>query len=213
MKIVKFDNYNDGVLVFGNIDILKDENLNELKKEFISKGKLFLSFKNLRFEDREKYDTEFSCVDLKVQTLLNKNIQSNSIVKINGILYEVVAVEPNLIKNRMYIYLKNYFDKFNNLITFEKRELINNMGFEECTYKHFLDVFSKIDDMDSKENMKNGSLIYRKAKKIKVYYNDKLDLLDLNREFRVIIDDKCYNILSIKNQNDVFLIMEVELWV
>lgn len=85
MKKIKFDNFNDGIIEFGEYKESYDIEGNALdEKEFIVNSKLFYSNEYIREQDRLKFDNTGLKVSIKLKVPYMKLIKTSDVIKLNN---------------------------------------------------------------------------------------------------------------------------------
>ena len=93
---------NDGLLEFGRIKTLRDEEANLIGKTFESLGQLFFNYQSIRQSDYEQYGTSELSVDLKIKTYYTDFVEKSHKIIIGVDEYEITAIDPD--RKRMYMF-------------------------------------------------------------------------------------------------------------
>lgn len=101
---------NDGLLEFGKIETLRDDEANIIGKTFKSLGQLFFNYQSIRQSDYEQYGTSELSVDLKIKTYYTEFVEKSHKIIINGAEYEITAIDPDRKRVYMYWYLAKVGD-------------------------------------------------------------------------------------------------------
>lgn len=105
------ETYNDGILYFGSIKILKNARKEKIGEDIEMKGKRPFAYVNIRDNDNIEADSLGYTIDKKVRVPLS-NIPQNIKVKINNDddIYEVKKRDSDDRKN-IYLYLQKATNK------------------------------------------------------------------------------------------------------
>lgn len=105
------ETYNDGILYFGSIKILKNAKKEKIGEDIEMKGKRPFAYVNIRDNDNIEADSLGYTIDKKVRVPLS-NIPQNIKVKINNDddIYEVKKRDSDDRKN-IYLYLQKATNK------------------------------------------------------------------------------------------------------
>lgn len=95
----------DGLLQFGKITTQRDKEAKIIGQAFEALGGLFFNFQSIRQSDFEQYGTTESGVDLKVKTYYTAQVETSHKIIIDGIEYEITAIDPDRKRIYMYWYL------------------------------------------------------------------------------------------------------------
>ena len=96
---------NDGVVEYGSIETLRNDEGKKKGEEFTSLGFLFFNYAGIRQGDIDFYGNLDKTVDLKVKTFFAKDVQKSHKVKFEDEVYEVIALDPDIKRKYMYWYL------------------------------------------------------------------------------------------------------------
>ncbi|MCI2360408.1 head-tail adaptor protein, partial [Clostridioides difficile] len=111
MKKIKFDNFNDGIIEFGEYKESYDIEGNALdEKKFIVNGKLFYSNEYIREQDRLKFDNTGLKVSIKLKVPYMKLIKTSDVIKLNNEFYSIVKLDISNDKTSIYLYLSELVD-------------------------------------------------------------------------------------------------------
>ncbi|HBF4502405.1 TPA: head-tail adaptor protein, partial [Clostridioides difficile] len=111
MKKIKFDNFNDGIIEFGEYKESYDIEGNALdEKEFIVNSKLFYSNEYIREQDRLKFDNTGLKVSIKLKVPYMKLIKTSDVIKLNNEFYSIVKLDISNDKTSIYLYLSELVD-------------------------------------------------------------------------------------------------------
>lgn len=199
MKKIKFQNYNDGLLLMGNYIDTYDTNGNAMEeKEFIKKGKLFFSLTSIREQDRYNYDTDKIKITLKLKVKYNPVLKSNYIIKIDNKLYKILHLDRDSKKENLYVYLSDYKDNMSKHIDILIREKAASV-LEDDKFILFKKVWGNTESSNEKERV--FTIRYLKALDIGV---------NSLKSYRISFNNKIYKINSIINKNADNLLLEIK---
>lgn len=195
----KFQNYSDGILLFGNYIDTYDTNGNAMEeKEFIKKGKLFFSLTSIREQDRYNYDTDKIKITLKLKVKYNPVLKSNYIIKIDNKLYKILHLDRDSKKENLYVYLSDYKDNMSKHIDILIREKAASV-LEDDKFILFKKVWGNTESSNEKE---------------RVFTIRYLNILDIGtnslKSYRIGFNNKIYKINSIINKNADNLLLEIK---
>ncbi len=206
MKKVKFDNYNEGLLKFGNY--VEREMNGNLIKEFIEKGKLFFSYSKIREEDRMQFDNDIKAT-LKIKTRYNSIINSNNIVTIDDKIFSIKSIDKN--KKNLFLYLDNYVDELDRVL--DIYEVKSTSVLEDPEVILYRRVFANITNINSVTNSERESANAIKSKKklkFKIKFDNKLVNKNSTTEFKINFENNFYDIKQIIDVNEMHKILEIE---
>ena len=105
------ETYNDGILYFGNIKILKNAKKEKVGEEIIMQGKRPFAYVNIRYSDNTIAESLGYTIDKKVRIPLS-SLPENIKIKINNDndIYEVKKRDSSDNKN-IYLYLQKATNK------------------------------------------------------------------------------------------------------
>ncbi len=195
----KFQNYNDGILLFGNYIDTYDTNGNAMEeKEFIRKGKLFFSLTSIREQDRYNYDTDKIKITLKLKVKYNPVLKSNYIIKIDNKLYKILHLDRDFKKENLYVYLSDYKDNMSKHIDILIREKAASV-LEDDKFILFKKVWGNTESSNEKERV------------FTIRYLNTLDIgTNSLKSYRIGFNNKIYKINSIINKNADNLLLEIK---
>lgn len=111
MKKIKFNNFNDGIVEFGEYKESYDIEGNALdEKEFIVSGKLFYSNEYIREQDKLKFDNTGLKVSIKLKVPYMRLIKTSDVIKLNNEFYSIVKLDISNDKTSIYLYLSELVD-------------------------------------------------------------------------------------------------------
>lgn len=206
MKKVKFDNYNEGLLKFGNY--VEREMNGNLIKEFIEKGKLFFSYSKIREEDRMQFDNDIKAT-LKIKTRYNSIINSNNIVAIDDKIFSIKSIDKN--KKNLFLYLDNYVDELDRVL--DIYEVKSTSVLEDPEVILYRRVFANITNINSVTNSERESanaIKNKKKLKFKIKFDNKLVNKNSTTEFKINFENNFYDIKQIIDVNELHKILEIE---
>lgn len=107
MKPRAYEPLNDGLLEYGTIKTVRDANnkIDKTADPFNKVGDLFFNFMNTRQGDYEQYGGKTQIVDEKVKTYFDNGVQKSHKVRIEGVEYDITAIDPDANRIFMYWYL------------------------------------------------------------------------------------------------------------
>ena len=195
----KFQNYNDGILLFGNYIDTYDTNGNAMEeKEFIRKGKLFFSLTSIREQDRYNYDTDKIKITLKLKVKYNPVLKSNYIIKIDNKLYKILHLDRDFKKENLYVYFSDYKDNMSKHIDILIREKSASV-LEDDKFILFKKVWGNTESSNEKERV------------FTIRYLNTLDIgTNSLKSYRIGFNNKIYKINSIINKNADNLLLEIK---
>lgn len=195
----KFQNYNDGILLFGNYIDTYDTNGNAMEeKEFNKKGKLFFSLTSIREQDRYNYDTDKIKITLKLKVKYNPVLKSNYIIKIDNKLYKILHLDRDFKKENLYVYLSDYKDNMSKHIDILIREKAASV-LEDDKFILFKKVWGNTESSNEKERV------------FTIRYLNTLDIgTNSLKSYRIGFNNKIYKINSIINKNADNLLLEIK---
>lgn len=195
----KFQNYNDGILLFGHYIDTYDTNGNAMEeKEFIKKGKLFFSLTSIREQDRYNYDTDKIKITLKLKVKYNPVLKSNYIIKIDNKLYKILHLDRDSKKENLYVYLSDYKDNMSKHIDILIREKAASV-LEDDKFILFKKVWGNTESSNEKERV------------FTIRYLNTLDIgVNSLKSYRIGFNNKIYKINSIINKNADNLLLEIK---
>ena len=199
MKKIKFQNYNDGLLLMGNYIDTYDNKGNAMEeKEFIKKGKLFFSLTSIREQDRYNYDTDKIKITLKLKVKYNPVLKSNYIIKIDNKLYKILHLDRDSKKENLYVYLSDYKDNMSKHIDILIREKAASV-LEDDKFILFKKVWGNTESSNEKERV------------FTIRYLNTLDIgTNSLKSYRISFNNKIYKINSIINKNADNLLLEIK---
>lgn len=211
MKKIKFDNFNDGIVEFGEYKESYDIEGNALdEKEFIANGKLFYSNEYIREQDRLKFDNTGLKVSIKLKVPYMKLIKTSNVIKLNNEFYSIVKLDISNNNRSIYLYLTELVDILDKHISIFIKERKNVL--EDVTMKFYKKVWANVEDLNSKELIENNSIKTSTNKKFKIRYIEELDLSikqNAITNFVIKYKDKFYNITQILNLEEENKILEI----
>lgn len=96
----------DGLLVYGVYSTKRDANGKKVGEMFTNQKQLFFNYLSIRQSDAEFYNSIGKKVDLKVKTYFVNDVkESTTKVLLDGVYYEVTAVDPDFEREYMFWYL------------------------------------------------------------------------------------------------------------
>lgn len=211
MKKIKFNTYNDGIFEFGeyNESYNSEGNATE-EKEFIIKGKLFFSYQSIREQDKLKFDNTGEKITMKIKVPYMTSITSSHIIKLNGELFSVIYIEPDIKKQNLYIYLtdlENDLDKHIEILKEFRKSALENKILDR-----FKVVWAKVEDIREGSAVKDISQRIKHKKIVTIRYLNELDV-NLNKkatvDFKLKYKKIIYNIDQIINVNDSNELLEI----
>ncbi|HFL3113289.1 TPA: head-tail adaptor protein, partial [Clostridioides difficile] len=150
MKKIKFDNFNDGIIEFGEYKESYDIEGNALdEKEFIVNSKLFYSNEYIREQDRLKFDNTGLKVSIKLKVPYMKLIKTSDVIKLNNEFYSIVKLDISNDKTSIYLYLSELVDVLDKHISIFIKERKNVL--EDVEMKFYKKVWACVEDLNSKE--------------------------------------------------------------
>lgn len=199
MKKIKFQNYNDGLLLMGNYIDTYDYKGNAMEeKEFIKKGKLFFSLTSIREQDRYNYDTDKIKITLKLKVKYNPVLKSSYIIKIDNKLYKILHLDRDSKKENLYVYLSDYKDNMSKHIDILIREKAAST-LEDDKFILFKKVWGNTESSNEKERV------------FTIRYLNTLDIgTNSLKSYRIGFNNKIYKINSIINKNADNLLLEIK---
>lgn len=216
MRRNKFKTYNDGVVYFGKLEESYGEDGNALdKKEFLSRGKLYFSFRSIREQDLLKFDSDKNKITLKVETIFNKNIKSNDIVEYNNEFYSITHIDPSIKQDSIYIYLSNFEDELNEHIYIYKK--IKQGPLKDDEIKLYKKVWANIKSSNyksDKEKVENEKLDANLDKTVTIRYLKDLDTSinpKASIDYYIKYKEINYNITKIINKNELSELLEISI--
>ncbi|HBF5111978.1 TPA: head-tail adaptor protein [Clostridioides difficile] len=211
MKKIKFNNFNDGIVEFGEYKESYDIEGNALdEKEFIVSGKLFYSNEYIREQDRLKFDNTGLKVSIKLKVPYMKLIKTSDVIKLNNEFYSIVKLDISNDKTSIYLYLSELVDVLDKHISIFIKERKNVL--EDVEMKFYKKVWACVEDLNSKELIENNSIKTSTNKKFKIRYIEELDLSikqNAITNFVIKYKDKFYNITQILNLEEENKILEI----
>ncbi|HDF5636666.1 TPA: head-tail adaptor protein [Clostridioides difficile] len=211
MKKIKFDNFNDGIIEFGEYKESYDIEGNALdEKEFIVNSKLFYSNEYIREQDRLKFDNTGLKVSIKLKVPYMKLIKTSDVIKLNNEFYSIVKLDISNDKTSIYLYLSELVDVLDKHISIFIKERKNVL--EDVEMKFYKKVWVCVEDLNSKELIENNSIKTSTNKKFKIRYIEELDLSikqNAITNFVIKYKDKFYNITQILNLEEENKILEI----
>lgn len=105
--MVKLDELlNDGLLFYGETKTKRDALKKVIATEFISSGRLFFNYAGINQRFDEWTVGNLSEVTLKVKTYFDRGIHKSHKVSIDGVLYEILAMDPTNDRKYIFLFLK-----------------------------------------------------------------------------------------------------------
>lgn len=206
MKKIRFDNYNEGLLKFGNY--VEKEMNDSLIKEFIEKGKLFFSYSKIREEDKMQFDNDIKAT-LKIKTRYNPIINSNNIVVIDNKIFSIKFIDKN--KKNLFLYLDNYVDELDRVIDIYEVKSISALEDSELIlYRRVFANITNINSVTNAEKESANAIRSKKKLKFKIKFDDKLVNKNSTTAFKINFENNFYDIKQIIDVNELHKILEVE---
>ncbi|HGL6931327.1 TPA: head-tail adaptor protein, partial [Clostridioides difficile] len=147
MKKIKFDNFNDGIIEFGEYKESYDIEGNALdEKKFIVNGKLFYSNEYIREQDRLKFDNTGLKVSIKLKVPYMKLIKTSDVIKLNNEFYSIVKLDISNDKTSIYLYLSELVDVLDKHISIFIKERKNVL--EDVEMKFYKKVWACVEDLN-----------------------------------------------------------------
>lgn len=206
MKKIRFDNYNEGLLKFGNY--VEKEMNDSLIKEFIEKGKLFFSYSKIREEDKMQFDNDIKAT-LKIKTRYNPIINSNNIVAIDNKIFSIKFIDKN--KKNLFLYLDNYVDELDRVIDIYEVKSISALEDSELIlYRRVFANITNINSVTNAEKESANAIRSKKKLKFKIKFDDKLVNKNSTTAFKINFENNFYDIKQIIDVNELHKILEIE---
>ncbi|EUJ46671.1 phage head closure protein [Paenilisteria rocourtiae] len=109
MQKVNHDYFNDGVLYYGALKTVRDDNRKRSEDIFAVQGKLFYQEMSVREQDYMLVNAIGGNLTLKIKTPYRKEAQVYQKVKIGTDIYDVITIDPD--RNvRLFWYLEKSGD-------------------------------------------------------------------------------------------------------
>ncbi|MBH7858749.1 head-tail adaptor protein, partial [Clostridioides difficile] len=141
MKKIKFNNFNDGIVEFGEYKESYDIEGNALdEKEFIVSGKLFYSNEYIREQDKLKFDDTGLKVSIKLKVPYMRLIKTSDVIKLNNEFYSIVKLDISNDKTSVYLYLTELVDVLDKHISIFIKERKNVL--EDVTIKFYKKIWA-----------------------------------------------------------------------
>lgn len=211
MKKIKFNNFNDGIVEFGEYKESYDTEGNALdEKEFIVSGKLFFANEYIREQDKLKFDDTGLKVSIKLKVPYMRLIKTSDVIKLNNEFYSIVKLDISNDKTSIYLYLSELVDVLDKHISIFIKERKNVL--DDATIKFYKKIWASVEDLNSKELIENNSIKTSTNKKFKIRYIKELDLnikQNAITNFVIKYKDKFYNITQILNLEEENKILEI----
>ncbi|KPI46279.1 hypothetical protein KW94_20180 [Clostridioides difficile] len=211
MKKIKFNNFNDGIVEFGECKESYDTEGNALdEKEFIVSGKLFFANEYIREQDKLKFDDTGLKVSIKLKVPYMRLIKTSDVIKLNNEFYSIVKLDISNDKTSIYLYLSELVDVLDKHISIFIKE--RKSVLEDVTMKFYKKVWASVEDLNSKELIESNSIKTSTNKKFKIRYIKELDLnikQNAITNFVIKYKDKFYNITQILNLEEENKILEI----
>lgn len=103
-KRLKHSTYNDGVLYYGKIESIFNENRKKMGEDFIVKGSLYFEQMSARDSDILQASNMGYVVDLKLKVPYRPEISSKDKVKIGTKMYDIQKFDST--SDYIYLYLQ-----------------------------------------------------------------------------------------------------------
>ncbi|HGL6931336.1 TPA: head-tail adaptor protein, partial [Clostridioides difficile] len=147
MKKIKFNNFNDGIVEFGEYKESYDIEGNALdEKEFIVSGKLFYSNEYIREQDKLKFDDTGLKVSIKLKVPYMRLIKTSDVIKLNNEFYSIVKLDISNDKTSVYLYLTELVDVLDKHISIFIKERKNVL--EDVTIKFYKKIWACVEDLN-----------------------------------------------------------------
>ena len=205
---IKFDSFNDGVILFGDYMERYDENGDATEKEFVQSGRLYFSLSSIREQDALKYDSSQK-VTMKIKTPYLPLINSNHVICYNGEYYSITHLDLGVNRKSLFLYLSSYIESMRYKV--EILDYINSSALEDAKLVHFRTLWCDISSnkASSATNADKDSLVGKKT--FIVRYLSELDhTLQSISDKRLKYKDKIYKIISTTNINESNELLEIE---
>lgn len=194
---LKFDTYNDGVLIGGHMF----SNMVLMKKEYIKRYRLCFETMYLSHSDNDDLNVD-SKISLKVRVpRMNLIDDSKDIIEINNRLYSVSRVDHG--ERSTYLYLSDYIDDMTDIVEVYRFSRVSSL--DDITLKLINKAFCKIETKSSE-----SAIVY-------MDYNDNLEMgsvSDLMLFIKNDVAERKFKVKSIYNKDMKcrYLIAEVLKW-
>lgn len=211
-----FDSFNDGIIEFGDyIESYDSDNNACEEKEFSVRGRLHFSYKTIREQDRFNYDNTGLKVKIKLKTYFVPYLSTSNTIRLNNVLYSIGHIDPDINKEKMYIYLTELKNDMNKHISIYAK-ISDNNPLTDDRWELFRTVWGDIETINTVktlEDTNNGKVENKLKKKFIIRYLNELDAT-LNKQvsiqYKIKYKNYYYNIVGTNNVEEKEEILELE---